>query len=240
MNIDHQNLLFGKSALHYAIQSRNTPIISHLLNRRANPNLIDYWGQTPLDIAKEQSQLGIVDLLENHNAKIGPGKQTPLHWAVNESQIELLKRFLGIRLHNSDPIFGSTSELDEEDEVDSSCYIKEAKEYNVLDHLQRTPLHLAAEKNFSSAVKILLGVGVALNYQDQNGNTPLHLATNEGHVFIVKLLCEEKTLNLDLRNCVNKRPIDLAIQKRDTTISLEEKDRYNEIVNYLSNTLKKQ
>ena len=63
---------------------------------------------------------------------------------------------------------------------------------NTLDHLRRTPLHQAAEKNNPGVVKSLLAVkGVRVNEKsDIAEETPLFIAIKQGHVEIVKLLLD--------------------------------------------------
>jgi len=51
-------------------------------------------------------------------------------------------------------------------------------------------LALAAKKNASVIVKLLVEAGVDINYQDENGETALHHASRLGHVDCVKVLIE--------------------------------------------------
>lgn len=202
-------------------------IVACLLHHGAKHSLLNHWGRTPLDLAKETNQHGIARLLKKHGARTGV-EQTPLHWAVKHNQIELLKRFLSIRLGEDGCCLAL--EYDSSDHIILSSCIDKAIQYDTIDYLQRTALHWAAEENRSSAVRILLYAGVNLNVEDHAENTPLHLAIEKGHTFIVKLLCAKEDLDIDLRNALGKCPIDLAREKCAAAHLSEEKDTYKEIL----------
>lgn len=65
---------------------------------------------------------------------------------------------------------------------------------DILNELDRTPLHKAAQNNQISTIEFLLKNGFAdmLNAGDNLGRTALELATREGHIDSVKLLLEYK------------------------------------------------
>lgn len=48
--------------------------------------------------------------------------------------------------------------------------------FNLVDNLERTPLHLAAAQGKYPCLYTLAGIGSAVNKQDVDGCTPLHLA----------------------------------------------------------------
>ncbi|KAF2680621.1 ankyrin, partial [Lentithecium fluviatile CBS 122367] len=51
-----------------------------------------------------------------------------------------------------------------------------------------TPLHFAAGRNMSDAVKILLAAGADPSAKDHHGNTPLHLAAVSGSASVLTVL----------------------------------------------------
>ena len=52
---------------------------------------------------------------------------------------------------------------------------------DAVDSLHHTPLHIAARRNHTSAVKILLEKGADMRLKDDNGDQPIHIAAEAGH-----------------------------------------------------------
>jgi len=75
-----------------------------------------------------------------------------------------------------------------------------------------TPLHLSALGNKLSSAELLVAQGANVNTQDNNGNTPLHFAISTGSHPLIKLLLEQPSLDLHLRNYLGLNPIAHAAQ----------------------------
>ena len=84
----------------------------------------------------------------------------------------------------------------------------------------RTPLHAAALRGATAAVRALLKHGqVDINARDRTGATPLYLACAAGHLGVVKALCEDKRVNVALATSTARvAPVAVAAQRRHPQI----------------------
>ncbi|MDF2577679.1 MAG: ubiquitin-protein ligase mind-bomb [Chlamydiales bacterium] len=57
-----------RTPLHYAVSKGHLPAVEALLKRGAHPNLINSYGETPLDLAYIENDQSIIDLLISYNA----------------------------------------------------------------------------------------------------------------------------------------------------------------------------
>jgi ankyrin repeat protein len=116
-------------------------------------------GNTPLHLAAEKGQLGLVNLFlehrrsgmytQNHNG------QLPLHLAAQQGHVEIVK-LLG------------------------SVY--------VVDNNGQTPLHLAVHKGHLEVARVLIAKGAEVNAQDIHRKTPLQLAILNKHSELERFL----------------------------------------------------
>jgi len=83
----------GKTALHFAVDQKNTEIVRLLLAQGANPNISDNLGWTPLHIAAQVNAFTIVQLLLDVGADINSENlqgQIPADLANNHEMKNLL------------------------------------------------------------------------------------------------------------------------------------------------------
>jgi ankyrin repeat protein len=71
-------------------------------------------------------------------------------------------------------------------------FLKTAKDVNIRDLREQTPLHVAALEGMHPVVKALLKKKADFNSQDSKGWTPLHCSTNEQHFGVCMLLLQYK------------------------------------------------
>ena len=130
-------------------------MVEVLLEHKADPNLRDKKGNTPLALAIRKSNDEAVQLLLARKAdpqSTDFNGNTPLHFAAssgNESGAELLLA------HKANP---------------------NAKNQDAL-----TPVHLVAETTSTNLLMLLLERGGDINACDKNGKTPLHKALSGRH-----------------------------------------------------------
>ncbi|XP_046643175.1 serine/threonine-protein phosphatase 6 regulatory ankyrin repeat subunit B-like [Daphnia pulicaria] len=189
VNVDDVNEN-GETALHLSAMNSNVNIFQKLLERGANPNIFDKWGQSPLHVALlERNCNEIIDLLLAHgkfNVDDVDGKgQTALHLSVRDVNI-----FRKLLENGANP--------------------------NIYDKWGRSPLHLAARKmNGNEIMDLLLAHSkVKVDDVDGKGQTALHIAAYEPNVNVVEYLIN-KGANL---NAVDKRgwsPLHVAAKERD-------------------------
>ena len=86
------------------------------------------------------------------------------------------------------------------------------------NNMQRTPLHLAAQRGSMEICQILCSFKeLDRNAKDVDENTPLHLASKLGHIACVIYLVKDAGCDVQLKNKDGQMPYDLAfnIEVRD-------------------------
>ncbi|KAK3387333.1 ankyrin repeat-containing domain protein [Podospora didyma] len=212
----------GRSALHYAAESMQQPILDILLSIPQFPtnsdvereeggwfdiNLQDAWGETPLHIAVYRQSPSLVRRLLDHGARrdlpTTEGRYLPLHYAANlassKCQNELVRML----------------------SVDGGYHINEPDENGC-------PPLFALLGN-STAVQTLLDAGAELSVLDKDGASVLHHACAAGYVEALELLlaCPSMPNNLPmLPNRHGDIPLALAIRNRSTNAAKIMLERY--------------
>jgi uncharacterized protein len=95
--VNARDVTTGEGALHIVIKRGDETYLRYLLSRGADPNLRDGRGDTPLLLAVQYGQNGMVDLLTG--AKANPnlgngGGETPLIRAVQKRDLALVRALL--------------------------------------------------------------------------------------------------------------------------------------------------
>ncbi|XP_052797535.1 uncharacterized protein LOC128229760 isoform X2 [Mya arenaria] len=118
----------GMSLFHVAVWKNDRKLIQLLIDENVNPNVKDFFGQTPLFYAIMTDRKTATRMLFQCADKTMPQKQgyTPLHAAIHKGNIKLVAKLAA--------------------EVD----------VNAVDKYGRTPLHVACEKGNLNAVNLLL------------------------------------------------------------------------------------
>ncbi|XP_052797548.1 uncharacterized protein LOC128229769 [Mya arenaria] len=123
-----KSFIKGMSLFHVAVWKNDRKLIQLLIDERANPDVMDFFGQTPLFYAINTGKKTATRMLLQYADKSKPQKQgfTPLHAAIHKGNIKLVAKLAA--------------------EVD----------VNAFDMYGRTPLHVACEKGNVNAVNLLL------------------------------------------------------------------------------------
>ncbi|KAG8456605.1 hypothetical protein GDO86_002400 [Hymenochirus boettgeri] len=168
--INHQDNE-GMTSLHWAAFHNRPQHAQNLLQKGADPTLVD------------------------------KDFKTPLHWAVQSGNRILCSMILdhqqGQSTINYDDENGKTCMhiASAAGYSDIICELARVPECNLqaLDVDDRTPLHWAAAAGKSECVQTLLKLGVDINPRDINENTPLTYAMYCGHTACIKLLSQENS-----------------------------------------------
>ncbi|XP_029657321.1 putative ankyrin repeat protein RF_0381 isoform X2 [Octopus sinensis] len=183
-----------RTALHYAVDNRQTEAVAFLVSRRANVNEQNSQGDTPLHRAVWNKDEDVVKVLlnikGNNNLQVNKknkDSKTPLHLASQNGQTKIVKLLLE---HNGTDICAVTNSGD-------------------------TPLHLASFLGHIDIVKLLLqqkGTGICA--VTQSGCTPLHHACRYGHTDTATLLLQQNGIDANKVDKAGDTPLHLAVQKQ--------------------------
>ncbi|XP_055683322.1 serine/threonine-protein phosphatase 6 regulatory ankyrin repeat subunit A isoform X2 [Lutzomyia longipalpis] len=154
----------GRSALHLAAERGYEQVCDALLTNKAFINSKSRVGRTALHLAAMNGFTHLVKfLIRDHNAVIDIltlRKQTPLHLAAGNGQIEVCKLLLELGAN-----------------IDAT------------DDLGQKPIHVAAQNNFSEVAKLFLQAHPSLvNATSKDGNTCAHIAAIQGSVKVIEEL----------------------------------------------------
>ena len=158
----------GWRAIHFAASNGQVEIFNYLLENGADLYRSP-CGQTALHLAAKCGSSKICKLiLEVHKGldinKKDINGNTPIHFAVEESQLETVKY-----------LFDKGGDLNSDDGEENGI-------------LENTPLHAAARLGNTEVVEFILEKVVDKNPKNKNGDTPLNEAAKNGYLEIVKLL----------------------------------------------------
>ena len=95
--VDARDISKGNTALHIAVERRDLAWVDYLLGLRANPNIADKQGVTPLTMAAQMGFVEGVSLLSSRGARVdvpNNAGETPLMAAVHRRDMALLRILL--------------------------------------------------------------------------------------------------------------------------------------------------
>jgi len=152
-----------------AILKKDTATAALLLEKGANPNVKNNYGETPIMLAAKNNDIVLVKLLVSKGVSINSkdGKGNPvLTEAVNKNNPEFVRYLL---------------------ENGASVNVKD-----MWMNKEKTALMIAIE-NYANMdiIELMVAKGADLNAKDSDGNTPLMIAVDRNNLPAVKLLVEK-------------------------------------------------
>jgi len=155
----------SRTALHLATCGNHLPVVEFLYSQKADLDVKDRWGHTPLEDAISHDQTNIADWLRMHDATQSSHLTAHrLCCAAANGNLSVLEN-----LHN------------------------EGTDLNLANTDGRTALHLAASEGHVSVVEWLIKQNVNTSPVDRNGSTPYMNALHARHKEVAALL-ESKTV----------------------------------------------
>ncbi|KAJ3117988.1 hypothetical protein HDU96_004442 [Phlyctochytrium bullatum] len=180
----------GETQLHMAASRGDTRIIKLLIENGANVDAIDENRKTPCDIALENRNFDVVELLLGVKKEQSLRRLKTLSSEVKNGHVEVVQEMLiGMHLGNQNAEANTLL-------CDAASQGNVAMIEILLRHganidgrcaLGKTPLHHAASCGQEKATKLLLQLGAAIA-QDKFGDTPLHEAVRNNHVGVIEIL----------------------------------------------------
>ncbi|KAL4031945.1 hypothetical protein IC575_010240 [Cucumis melo] len=171
--INHQR----STPLHAAAANGQIDILSILLDRNVNPDILNRHNQTPLMLAAMSGRIACVQRLIEAGANIlmfdSIHRRTCLHYAAFYGHSDCLQAILSAA--HTTPV------------SDSWGF---ARFVNVRDGDGSTPLHLASRQSQPECVRMLLNNGALVSVSTCScaGSSPLHLAARGGSLECVREL----------------------------------------------------
>jgi Ankyrin repeats (3 copies)/Ankyrin repeat len=183
MNLPAPEFAMGCHFLHQVALGMPIPVLENILERFPSlVNFRDYDRRTALHVAASEGHGSICEFLVNQGAMINRSDRwggSPLDDAHRHRHAHVTKLLLA---HGA--ISGSPSQ--------SNCFITAASEGDIEE------------------IKSILELGVVdVNKGDYDKRTALHLAAGEGHVEVVRLLCQAGA-NVNVKDRWGNRPLDDA------------------------------
>ncbi|AVP87839.1 hypothetical protein phytr_9100 [Candidatus Phycorickettsia trachydisci] len=200
----------GYRLIHLAVISNSTEMLNYLSDQGLRLDILSEDGLLPLHLAAIEGKVKMIQLFRKKGLDINQVDNeglTPFDLAVKNGQLELVKWYL--KECNDLNISSYNDHPESLIEKSSTEFIQLPLNKKSDNSIQNTPLHLAAQKGYLHAVKLLIERGAAINEFNKDKNTPLHLAVQNGHVTVVQELLS-KEANTQLRNKAGQTPLDLA------------------------------
>ena len=208
---------YGRTALSWAAEEGNYPVVQLLLARMTNPMASDIHNRTPLWFAAHYGHESVVRLwLEatdaidlNHTSKDG---ETPLAVAAAAGHTGVMEALLGCTgiAVNAVDVYGRTPLICAFEGGDSCSEAVSLLQANgaVMDTTLKSPSGRAllwenAASGNALAVKLLLEAGcLDVNVRDEDGDldTPLGCAAKGGHKGVVRLLLGVPDIDVNASN----------------------------------------
>lgn len=172
--------------LHIAVNDNSKDMVKFLLENKADPNIENGVGETPLYIASGAiNNIEIVKMLLLKGAKVNNTKNenSPLYAAIVE-----------------------------ENTVIAELLINRGADINiVVNKINNTLLHIVASyKDPITIATLLIDKGININAVNDEGNTALHNAVAADNMVMVKFLFDNK-INTDIKNNDGLTALELAV-----------------------------
>eukprot|EP01132_Coremiostelium_polycephalum_P002243 gene2243-2765_t len=182
--------IHGRTALHFAVAGNHIEILQYLLvEQKADPNLSDTDGNTPLHLAIIQGLTLAVEALLKNGANvnaINKDGSTPIMMVSlngEEKIVDLLLEY-GADVNSSNKK-GNTAlhyaTLRGHKKVVDKL-LEAGSDVNAVNQDGATSLHVAAEENYPTIIETLANSGACVDHQRLDGWTPLYTAAYKGNI----------------------------------------------------------
>jgi ankyrin repeat protein len=160
--LEAQTLKGGRTVLSLAARYGRTRCVEILVERNANVNAVDQFGETPLHRAAHHGHLDTAQALLRRNANVNAVDQfgeTPLHHAAHYGH-------LGI----------------------AQAVLRSGAAIDTINHRGRSPLITAARRGHAHVTQELVASGAAIGLMSKSRKTALMYAKEYGHSEVAQIL----------------------------------------------------
>ena len=193
----------GEAPLHLAVTNGDTEMVSLLLDRKANINALDSDGYSPLALAAARNKVKVIQLLTSRGADVEaqiPGGYTPLFVAIGEGKFAAAKALMdaGAKTnvvegpqHFTLLMAVATQRPPERRIIQitegvgpvdiAQELVKRGSDVNAMSTLGVTALMIAAARDNSALIGVLMRAGARAEIKSQEGQTALDIATQNGN-----------------------------------------------------------
>jgi ankyrin repeat protein len=196
----------GNSALHYAVKEKYRGFTYFLLDHRADPNIKNIAGVTPLHEAASIGDLAVMKALLEHGAEVniqdGQGN-TVMHIAMpadtHKAALDLLFRYKAnpnLRDLRGDSPLHIIIKLNRGPEIVETL-LKNGADVSIHNSEGKTPLYIAVEENRTSLLPLFLDYHADIFAAANGGKTPFGLAMSGNRETLNLLITGETVLQSD-------------------------------------------
>ena len=226
----------GFTAAHHAVKNNNIELLRVLVELGVNinvMNIVEDYGQTPIQLAINQKNIKILKLLfEEYNIDINIQnnfKKTPIRTAADCGHLEILRLLRDLGANINIPDNKETTPVNAaayEGNIDVVRFLVWlGANINTPNNDGITPIHAAASKGYVDIVRLLEEYGANINIPNNDGITPINTAALKGYVEVVKLL-EEKGANINISNNDDQSNYSIEEPKKPHPDNIPDLDEY--------------
>ncbi|EHK21166.1 uncharacterized protein TRIVIDRAFT_153015 [Trichoderma virens Gv29-8] len=228
--LEAQTERLSGTALIYAARAGYTNIIQSLIEKGANVEAGDQYGNTPLSEAAawDQEEAIVKALLDSGKVDVNTKDDkgwTPLRYIIELKYVPIMKTLLGYKMVdvNTKDDKGRTPLLRAVELGDSSIVKalldSRRPDVNARDIERRTPLRYAIEKGDESIIRVLLDCkNVGIHKKDNEGYTPLLYAMKHKKKSIIQLLFHKGRISANTRDKKGRTPLSHATGLGDRSL----------------------
>uniref|UniRef100_A0A4W3GKR7 Transient receptor potential cation channel, subfamily A, member 1a n=1 Tax=Callorhinchus milii TaxID=7868 RepID=A0A4W3GKR7_CALMI len=209
----------GNTALHWATEKNQVKCVQGLLDRGANPNILNNALLSPLHVAVNLHHSAVLEVLASNKTSdlnlAGELENTPVMLACsidNHEGISILlshgaslckQNKLGHSALHQAAFSGAKKSL--ELILRKGMDMGYTSEYllNIPDKTHCSPLHLALHGGNMETIKICIENGAKLDFQQDDIPAPLHFACMQGQIKVVKLILSKFTAANSILNVLD-------------------------------------
>lgn len=206
-----------ESLLHYTVRFNSIDFARLLLMHKANPNIKNANGDTPLMLACKMGKENFIKLFIKFNANIDEKNnfgETSLHMALLNGNIDIIKVLVNEKtnlslLTDSNRSISHYAVKSGKISVLKFIMEKTNSSVNETDGLGNTLLHYACQINNFEIVEYLMSLGASVHIRNKQGETPLFIAVRYSTLNIIDYLIQEGAI-ADIKNLFDETVLDVC------------------------------